>query len=181
MRAFLSIDIDITELQVNQCNAPTYLYEYQTVRNGKSIAVDEVFNQIDAFHASHKCHPDSMQVYIHICHPYMEATFSLKFFYVFCSVIISRFLFIRLRERLRLPAGLADRINAFAVPATIRNDIQRDSMEPLWKWLIKSIEITKAPTTKMYSIVKPVLQAVRNVPVIGLVWPRTIGHFACPC
>lgn len=62
MQGFLSIDIDISELQVNQCDAPKYLYEYQIVRSGKSIAVDEVFNQMDAFHTSHKCHLDSMQV-----------------------------------------------------------------------------------------------------------------------
>lgn len=63
MRGFLSIDIDINELQVNQCSAPTYLYEYQAIRNGKPVQHDEAFNQMDAFHESHKCHLDSMEVY----------------------------------------------------------------------------------------------------------------------
>lgn len=63
MRGFLSIDIDINELQVNQCSAPTYLYEYQAIRNGKPVQHDEAFNQMDAFHESHKCHLDSMEVW----------------------------------------------------------------------------------------------------------------------
>lgn len=71
MRGFLSIDIDINELQLNQCSAPTYLYEYQAIRNGKPVQHDEAFNQMDAFHESHKCHLDSMEVY--------EPCFSLSY------------------------------------------------------------------------------------------------------
>lgn len=62
MRGFLSIDIDVSELQVNQCSPPTHLYEYHIIRNQKAITHDDVFNQIDAFHESHKCHLNSMQV-----------------------------------------------------------------------------------------------------------------------
>lgn len=61
MRGFLSIDIDVSELQVNQCNLPQSL-EYRHARNNKLNHYDEIFNQIEAFHDSHKCHLDSMMV-----------------------------------------------------------------------------------------------------------------------
>lgn len=55
------MDIDVSELQVNQCSKPQ-LFEYQHVRSIKYHLNDEVFNQIEAFHDSHKCHLDSMKV-----------------------------------------------------------------------------------------------------------------------
>uniref|UniRef100_A0A182RK45 G_PROTEIN_RECEP_F3_4 domain-containing protein n=1 Tax=Anopheles funestus TaxID=62324 RepID=A0A182RK45_ANOFN len=70
IRGFLSIDIDISDLQVNQCNNPNR-YEilsynqhlrqfYPFVRNLKH-GEDEQLRQIEAFHGSHKCHVHSMR------------------------------------------------------------------------------------------------------------------------
>ena len=61
MRGFLSIDIDVSDLQVNQCNAPA-AFEYQRIRSSKVLNHEDVFSQIEAFHNSNKCHMDSMQV-----------------------------------------------------------------------------------------------------------------------
>lgn len=58
MRGFVSIDIDVSELQVNQCESPHSMDR----RHGAND--DKIFNQIEAFHGSHKCHLDSMTVRI---------------------------------------------------------------------------------------------------------------------
>lgn len=63
MKGFLSIDIDISELQVNQCYQ-SQLEEYYHARNSKLNHYAELLNQIEAFHGSHKCHSDSMEVTI---------------------------------------------------------------------------------------------------------------------
>nr|XP_029714675.1 probable G-protein coupled receptor CG31760 isoform X1 [Aedes albopictus] len=70
LRGFLSIDIDISDLQVNQCNNPNKLeimsynqhlrQYYPFVRNSKPTE-EEQFSQIEAFHGSHKCHVHSMR------------------------------------------------------------------------------------------------------------------------
>lgn len=65
MRGFLSIDIDVSELQVNQCTLP-YSIDYRHGRPNTRIHNDDkIFNQIEAFHGSHKCHLDSMTVCVH--------------------------------------------------------------------------------------------------------------------
>lgn len=61
MRGFLSIDINVSELQVNQCDLSRQ-NDYPNFRNNKFSQHDEQFNQIEAFHGSHKCHIGSMQV-----------------------------------------------------------------------------------------------------------------------
>lgn len=61
MRGFLSIDIDVSDLQVNQCSSPKYS-DYHNQNSNKLINYDDVSSQIEAFHDSHKCHTDSMQV-----------------------------------------------------------------------------------------------------------------------
>lgn len=61
MRGFLSIDIDVSELEVNQCEAPPSI-EFHHMRSSKTNHYDEIVNQIVAFHDSHKCHLDSMMV-----------------------------------------------------------------------------------------------------------------------
>ncbi len=60
MRGFLSIDIDISDLHVNQCDSP--IPRTVPSRANQLSNHDEVFNEIDVFHNSHKCHEDSMQV-----------------------------------------------------------------------------------------------------------------------
>lgn len=61
MRGFLSVDIDVSELQVNQCSAPPQ-YDYQLSRSANRVTsyMDDVTLQIEATHDSHKCHMDSM-------------------------------------------------------------------------------------------------------------------------
>ncbi|XP_052563486.1 probable G-protein coupled receptor CG31760 [Culex pipiens pallens] len=71
LRGFLSIDIDISDLQVNQCDNAnkleimSYNYHlrqyYPFVRNIKLSEENEQLNQIEAFHGSHKCHVHSMR------------------------------------------------------------------------------------------------------------------------
>lgn len=61
IRGFISIDIDVSELQVNQCS-PFQITECERARNGVSLRHESWYNQIEAFHDSHKCHLDSMQV-----------------------------------------------------------------------------------------------------------------------
>lgn len=66
MRGFLSIDIDVSELHVNQCTVP-YSIDYRRARiNTLNHYDDKIFNQIEAFHGSHKCHLDSMTVRTHM-------------------------------------------------------------------------------------------------------------------
>lgn len=70
LRGFLSIDIDISDLQVNQCENPNKLdvmsyhqhlrQYYPYVRNIK-LTDEEQYSQIEAFHESHKCHVHSMR------------------------------------------------------------------------------------------------------------------------
>ncbi|XP_058815924.1 probable G-protein coupled receptor CG31760 isoform X2 [Topomyia yanbarensis] len=70
LRGFLSIDIDISDLQVNQCDNPNKLelmsynhhlrQYYPFVRNIK-LSDEDQLHQIEAFHGSHKCHVHSMR------------------------------------------------------------------------------------------------------------------------
>lgn len=90
LRGFLSIDIDVSELYINQCdmnNNQFYSENHYSNRNNKSPfnqdhqqqqQMNQYFtqltplqppssafhldNEIDAFHGSHKCHRDSMDV-----------------------------------------------------------------------------------------------------------------------
>ncbi|KAG4080734.1 hypothetical protein HA402_013264 [Bradysia odoriphaga] len=59
MRGFLSVDIDISDLHINQCDLP--IPRPVPSRPNQLSNHDEVFNEIDVFHNSHKCHEDSMQ------------------------------------------------------------------------------------------------------------------------
>lgn len=61
IKGFLSIDIDVSELQVNQCYQPQ-VEEYYAARNSKANHYTEILHQVEAFHGSHKCHSDSMKV-----------------------------------------------------------------------------------------------------------------------
>ncbi|XP_055550047.1 probable G-protein coupled receptor CG31760 isoform X2 [Wyeomyia smithii] len=70
LRGFLSIDVDISDLQVNQCDNPNKLeimgynhhlrQYYPFVRNIK-LSDEDQLNQIEVFHGSHKCHDYSMR------------------------------------------------------------------------------------------------------------------------
>ncbi|XP_033235478.1 probable G-protein coupled receptor CG31760 [Drosophila pseudoobscura] len=84
LRGFISIDIDVTSLRVNQCEAEPYhfgsrkqqqLQQYQTMRryprlaskaaaaaSSSASALNDVgrINDLQAFHSSHKCHRTSM-------------------------------------------------------------------------------------------------------------------------
>ncbi|XP_055590502.1 probable G-protein coupled receptor CG31760 isoform X2 [Uranotaenia lowii] len=69
LRAFLSIDIDVSNLQVNQCESPSrfeimsynhHLRQYYPFVRSSRLSQDEQLNQIEAFHGSHKCHLHSM-------------------------------------------------------------------------------------------------------------------------
>lgn len=60
MRGFLSIDIDISDLHINQCYSS--VSRATASRTNLLSKHDEVFNEIDVFYNSHKCHEDSMQV-----------------------------------------------------------------------------------------------------------------------
>lgn len=71
MRGFLSIDVDISDLHINQCHLPI---PRAPSRTNQLSNHEEVFNEIDVFHNSHKCHEDSMQV-LHY-YSWMELTFS---------------------------------------------------------------------------------------------------------
>lgn len=67
LRGFISIDIDVTGLRVNQCEAPVaYRFNYQQIQTRRLHLVDtqtsEYINDIQAFHKSHKCHRDTMVV-----------------------------------------------------------------------------------------------------------------------
>lgn len=57
IKGFLSIDIDVSELQVNQCNSP---------RSKEPLSANkyynEIFSQIEIFHESNKCHSNTMLV-----------------------------------------------------------------------------------------------------------------------
>lgn len=59
IKGFLSIDIDVSELQVNQCNSP---------RSKEPLSANkyynEIFSQIEIFHESNKCHSNTMVVSI---------------------------------------------------------------------------------------------------------------------
>ncbi|XP_049535012.1 probable G-protein coupled receptor CG31760 [Anopheles darlingi] len=70
IRGFLSIDIDINDLQVNQCNNPNrfeilsynqHLRQYYPFVRNLKTGEDEQLRQIEAFHGSHKCHVHSMR------------------------------------------------------------------------------------------------------------------------
>lgn len=64
MRGFLSIDIDISDLHINQCEMP----RPAPARANQLSNYDESFSEIDVFHNSNKCHEDSMQVRTgHVC------------------------------------------------------------------------------------------------------------------
>ncbi|SPP79222.1 blast:Probable G-protein coupled receptor CG31760 [Drosophila guanche] len=76
LRGFISIDIDVTSLRVNQCEAQQYLFgtrkqqplshtrRYPRLAASKSAAAalndEATINDLQAFHSSHKCHRTSM-------------------------------------------------------------------------------------------------------------------------
>ncbi|ALC39992.1 CG31760 [Drosophila busckii] len=74
LRGFISVDIDVTWLRVNQCDAVPYrfatqqqqLRQRQTTRRSPVAVTSSSSNNVDtikdlqAFHSSHKCHRDSM-------------------------------------------------------------------------------------------------------------------------
>lgn len=62
MKGFLSIDIDVSELQVNQCSSPRLKETNQNLPLTANKYYDEIFSQIEIFHDSNKCHPFSMLV-----------------------------------------------------------------------------------------------------------------------
>ncbi|XP_017856647.1 PREDICTED: probable G-protein coupled receptor CG31760 [Drosophila arizonae] len=77
LRGFISVDIDVSSLRVNQCDAPPYrfsssssstpphLLRQSTVRRATAATVAasydvESIRDLQAFHSSHKCHRASM-------------------------------------------------------------------------------------------------------------------------
>nr|XP_014087417.1 probable G-protein coupled receptor CG31760 [Bactrocera oleae] len=65
LRGFISIDIDVTGLRVNQCEAPIFRLSFQQMQNRRLHLTDtpapESIADIQAFHGSHKCHRDTMK------------------------------------------------------------------------------------------------------------------------
>lgn len=80
IKGFLSVDIDVSELQVNQCSSP---------RSKEPLSANkyynEIFSQIEIFHESNKCHPHSMLVsidnfiYIYRCHNLFQMYCKIEF------------------------------------------------------------------------------------------------------
>lgn len=73
LRGFISVDIDVTSLRVNQCDATPYrfssqqqlLRQRQPTRRSTAAANNndvDTINDLQAFHSSHKCHRASMVV-----------------------------------------------------------------------------------------------------------------------
>lgn len=80
LRGFISVDIDVTSLRVNQCDATSYrfstqqqLLHRQRQQSRRSTAAGsaaaaaaandvDTINDLQAFHSSHKCHRTSMVV-----------------------------------------------------------------------------------------------------------------------
>lgn len=79
LRGFISVDIDVTGLRVNQCDATSYRFSTQqqllhrqrqqsrrstaAAGNAAAAANDvDTINDLQAFHSSHKCHRTSMVV-----------------------------------------------------------------------------------------------------------------------
>lgn len=79
LRGFISVDIDVSSLRVNQCDAlpyrfsssssstPPHLLRQSTVRRATAATVAasydvESIRDLQAFHSSHKCHRASMVV-----------------------------------------------------------------------------------------------------------------------
>uniref|UniRef100_A0A1A9WZK8 G-protein coupled receptors family 3 profile domain-containing protein n=1 Tax=Glossina brevipalpis TaxID=37001 RepID=A0A1A9WZK8_9MUSC len=64
LRGFISIDIDVTGLRINQCEAPVYKFNYQQMQSRRLHLADihaiDAINDIQAFHKSHKCHRQTM-------------------------------------------------------------------------------------------------------------------------
>ncbi|EDV90989.1 GH23717 [Drosophila grimshawi] len=71
LRGFISVDIDVTTLRVNQCDATPYrfssqqllLRQRQQARRSTVAAINndvDTINDLQAFHSSHKCHRASM-------------------------------------------------------------------------------------------------------------------------
>ncbi|KAM8716097.1 hypothetical protein ACLKA7_003046 [Drosophila subpalustris] len=72
LRGFISVDIDVTSLRVNQCDATPFrfssqqhlLRQRQPSRRSTVVAANnnnvDTINDLQAFHSSHKCHRASM-------------------------------------------------------------------------------------------------------------------------
>lgn len=60
IKGFLSIDIDVSELQVNQCSARSSARSKEPLTANQYY--NEIFSQIEIFHESNKCHSSSMLV-----------------------------------------------------------------------------------------------------------------------
>lgn len=197
MRGFLSIDIDINELQVNQCSAPTYLYEYQAIRNGKPVQHDEAFNQMDAFHESHKCHLDSMEVWtvllLNSYLPIIQKLFPFHnkqnrnsisimdcggmFISLFCSVITGRWWVQTQTANLLWLDGHEALTSVCVSEDFTRFVIRTGSMEPSWKWHIRNIVIISVRTTRTCFSARLVRPVVWSAQARGHAWPLTIGRF----
>lgn len=57
VRGFLSVDIDVSELEINQCNVDDVDNERRFVSRN---------DEVEVFHGSHKCHRTSMQVKLNL-------------------------------------------------------------------------------------------------------------------
>lgn len=64
IKGFLSVDVDVSELQVNQCSSPRSKDQLYTASMSADKYYDEIFSQIEIFHDSNKCHPHTMTVRI---------------------------------------------------------------------------------------------------------------------
>lgn len=65
IKGFLSVDIDVSELQVNQCSSPRSKDPLYAASISANKYYDEIFSQIEIFHDSNKCHPRTMMVSLH--------------------------------------------------------------------------------------------------------------------
>lgn len=93
IKGFLSIDIDVSELQVNQCNSP---------RSKEPLSANkyynEIFSQIEIFHESNKCHSNTMVVSIFL----LLLSFFFCWIHTPSSHHLHLFFFFRKRQKKKL-------------------------------------------------------------------------------
>lgn len=63
VRGYLSIDVDVSNLEINQCDNESYpTKNHNNTSENKWTSATTSSNEFDLFYGSHKCHRMSMQV-----------------------------------------------------------------------------------------------------------------------
>lgn len=215
LRGFLSIDVDVSELYINQCDMNNNQFysenHYSNYRNNKFSSNHEhqhqfpmnshsvhqltplqpsstfhLDNEIEAFHGSHKCHRDSMDVSDVLKH--FNWIFPLKVWSLFVLPAFTRRLshlipssvnfvhntWITIDYR-QLTAGQEAHINVCVNKDFTRFDTRADSMGRSWKLLSMSISITRAHSMSIRFCACHAWKAVQAARDRRLVWLNTTG------